>query len=507
MSSEKGKMFPSEYKPGKRKRQVCGCRKKKKLDSSVNQNNNHDSLDVPNTVLSEIPHSSSNNNLDTSQVPSEYDENDFTIKSPIAHSACQAAKSPEKGPTSDTCRLEDRSSKTNDSQGNELSSSQHSHEFTDTDSDNSDDLPDMLGLGKPSPTKDTQFSKGDIVWLKYHKYPFWPAIVRKFFKLKNCPKKISVTFISCRERENRMGNRHLCLNYRKNRVYMFGSCGHDVHEQLRLAGMASIWKEEFRDSFMKAEMFRLHSSKTDNVFDYFSYLFSPSNSASEGFSSQSDTQDQQQKQLMEEQTKEERPDEEKSGSEEESTNSHENISDGPKFSEATKKRIEKRLTRHKKIVEFIKEEKTANHLRSIFEGSIKCDRHNLFYKEKKTRSDMFNLKYAGYGPINDGSQVDAIVATVNGYVNQWWPVKKSDGLFNQSSITYDMVNYSMSVLVPEAIIFALQKINRQSRKNAEKVFARGPRLFKEEEKELEHELSRRSNSRRVSQHATSDADD
>ena len=365
-----------------------------------------------------------------------------------------------------------------------------------SDSDASEDLPDMLGT--PSIKADTDLQKGDLIWLKYKSYPFWPAIVRFIYRRKNRITKITVAFIV--GPRHKVKHNNLCVSYKKDHVYAFGSCGYETQNKLKEQGLSrslsSSLREQFRDAFEEAEAF-LFVHKDQGVSHYFSRIFNPgeddwiSNASSDvPFTSSGQNSDV----YIEVDDESEK---EKAESEAESTDKPDNISDSPIYSAATKKKIEKRHKQHEKIVEFIKGKATEEHLQKIVEGTISCDRHKLFYQRNKNKGERNKLKYAGYGPIVDFKQKDEIVEVVRRHY-----MRSKSG-----KMEYEMIDYCLSVLVPEAIIFALQKMNKKakSRKKAEEAFNDGPHYFDEETNHMSKEMQQKR--QRLSSHQMSSDSD
>ena len=74
-----------------------------------------------------------------------------------------------------------------------LSGSQQTYSGASSGNDSDDDdLPDMLSTSVSNEAVDV----GDLIWLKYGSYPFWPAIVKNTYKVKKRRlQKITVAFI------------------------------------------------------------------------------------------------------------------------------------------------------------------------------------------------------------------------------------------------------------------------------------------------------------------------
>lgn len=111
-----------------------------------------------------------------------------------------------------------------------------------------------------------------------------------------------------------------------------------------------------------------------------------------------------------------------------------------------------------KVIEEVKKLTCLRYLKSIFQGRSSSERHKIFMRG--SWSDRNTLKFSsGVGPLDD-KQVHVVYKILSGYLLKIAPKGTID---NPSSYIFD-------VLLPEAIIFALENIHGLKKPEAEKAF-------------------------------------
>ncbi|XP_049766176.1 uncharacterized protein LOC126095422, partial [Schistocerca cancellata] len=111
-----------------------------------------------------------------------------------------------------------------------------------------------------------------------------------------------------------------------------------------------------------------------------------------------------------------------------------------------------------KVIEEVKKLTCLRYLKSVFQGRSSSERHKIFMRG--SWSDRNTLKFSsGVGPLDD-KQVHMVYKILSGYLLKIAPKGTID---NPSSYIFD-------VLLPEAIIFALENIHGIRKQEAEKVF-------------------------------------
>lgn len=331
--------------------------------------------------------------------------------------------------------------------------------------DDDDDLPQMtLDSGVTGPV-----CVGDLVWLKSRYFPFWPAIVKHVYKQKGRVRKITCCFISeCIESSDR-GKPYTTLCH-KNNVLPF-SIDPLQHSRLKELGMQSMYASEFYLAVKKAEDFicQWAVEKTVTSLEFFADEIGSTSTGLNGDAASPEEEVSMEDHGSPSLTEDHVSDGSISGSEarEEST-----------MSDAQRKRIDRRKESGQKLIELIKSSHTKQYLQRIWTGQLKCARHDQFRRKAMlSRQQKWEMKMQGHGgPIGDDDQMDELVLTVADFYRSCHPE------INMS--------YVLDVLVPEAIVYALHKVRRVTKKEAEKIFQKGVRWTKEETAAVGQDLIR-----------------
>lgn len=278
-----------------------------------------------------------------------------------------------------------------------------------------------------SPSQESnQFSVSDIVWAKYFKEPYWPALIKRVVTGKRkSDKKILVQFLGW----------HKCLFKIQPKKLVHFAC--DPSQRAEFLGV----KEKLKDKELQ-DLFEQALIEAEDLLNRKGLGKSLDDEVDEAdfeiFEDEDDNQD-----------------DGGTGKEME-----ENLSrQTPSLFECRKSlRAKKQVSKYADILSYIRQAKPV--LRQILNGTKSSERHLTYTSGRVSEKD--NLKRrAGFGPIADGNLPEKIMDILTKFYEE---VKGSQ------DITYQ---YVTDVWLPEAIIWSIQQIDHVDRQTAEKMYSEG----------------------------------
>ncbi|XP_062593067.1 uncharacterized protein LOC134254550 [Saccostrea cucullata] len=137
------------------------------------------------------------------------------------------------------------------------------------------------------------------------------------------------------------------------------------------------------------------------------------------------------------------------------------------------KRYEKIKERNESLVKFLKSSEVKQYLLDILREKKKSEKHTTYrYGLSKARD---GLKNPGFGPIADEEQHEDILNTMLAWYTQETKVASDE---------FPDWNYVLDVWIPEAIVYALIKLKKYTRKKAWQRFEKGVYITKKERAEV-----------------------
>ncbi|XP_033749857.1 PWWP domain-containing DNA repair factor 3B-like [Pecten maximus] len=319
------------------------------------------------------------------------------------------------------------------------------------DSSDSDiELPDGLSpiVGGPP------FSEKDIILIRWKRYPFWPAYVKKIYWKRQQVLRISVIFI--KPMENTPVEK-ITMRYKRKTALPFNE-----HEKKKILdnlqeenskqfSMACEVAEDYLDKrvlgrWKKGIPGHLNMCESDSedgkIPDFEDYGPALSDSMSECSSARGDLQP------LDDLT-------------------------NPKEQE----RYEKMKRRNENLIAYIKSEEMKNYLEQIYHGKKRSERHTKYHSSRT--KEKASIRHAGFGPIADEEQQDDIITTL---------IKWHQEVQGQTPDELPNYDYVMDVWIPEAIIQGLIKAKGYMRGKATEKFAKGVILSKGEKERVHRSL-------------------
>lgn len=326
----------------------------------------------------------------------------------------------------------------------------------DSSSDSDTELPEGL-----SPiVGDFPICEKDIVWLKWKKFPAWPAFVRHIYRKKRRIHKLSVAFI---EGNSDMPKR-LRVTYKSKTIVPFVDKQKD---QFKMEGeniQDPVMKRKFIEACEIAENFLHKKALVSLNREEFSF-FGESDEEEEV---ESDTNESSQP-VNHESTM---SDVEKRLSDSDSESDYYHTPQTAEPSVKELERLRKMTAKQENLVNYIKSEEMKKYLLDIFYKRKNSTRHHAYFHG--TIKEKNGLRYAGFGPIYNEEQEEEIVDTTKKWL---YELPKKD---------VPDISYILDVWIPEAVVYALIKVKGYSRKKAWLQFEKGVSMTKVE-KERQHQ--------------------
>ena len=359
--------------------------------------------------------------------------------------------------------------------------------FLDTSSDeemqNYNEL--LCSYSRPTPKP---FEEDQIVWFKYSRYIYWPAGVRKVhfstLKTKRKKKPVKISLVSVGNHPGGVAFKTLCMTLRNNNILPFSEDEVKFHE-LRQVGLDSIYAKSFDQAIQKAQsyIYRRYIGKTTtmSVYEYFTStdplvgVVVPDKCSN----SQTDLS------VIEEDVV--GPCGISSANylrlgvhdlDNISTSSDTNVistcsdEDEPINSD-TIEQLKKRRERVKKLLEIIDTEEVKTRLIMIYNDKIPSRRME-FYKQRSKKVN-FMFKRQGFGPIIDSCDVHHFMTILT----QLYTSTES------CTSLYACNDFCLAVWVPEALIYAIHKVDNVTLDKANDIFLLGDCLTKVERDALD----------------------
>ncbi|XP_006824778.1 uncharacterized protein LOC102803790 [Saccoglossus kowalevskii] len=285
-----------------------------------------------------------------------------------------------------------------------------------------DDLPDVLHTPAQNATR---FEKDELVWVKFYRHPFWPAIIKSVRKnkasicflgypLTRSSKGITVNTsklkpFNCPNREEFINN-----GPQPDSIYyqVFKDCVQKADDYFRKRGLGSAIsvKEFFMEDITRVPMDLPFLNELPGT-------------------------------LVENQSTDE-----ELKKDEESKSSCENTQ--PRRGTAFLRRVQK-------LINFITKSKELEEmLIGVYHGTIPNRRHHVWHKGPP--SERKKLKDNVFGPVIEEYQQEALI---NHFQNLYKKCMAEDDSFVS-------IGYILEVWIPEALIFAIQKVDRLSKLEA-----------------------------------------
>ncbi|CAH1796025.1 unnamed protein product [Owenia fusiformis] len=321
-----------------------------------------------------------------------------------------------------------------------------------SDSDSDSDLvpfsPSKSDISRPV------IAKGDLVWVKVKKVPFWPAVVKNVYKK---GKRISLAFIGYEKPERYR------VNYNKQKVIPYFDVKEEQFNEFKEEALKSHWGSDFENCLNLVEDFvrrRGLGEETRSTLEFFYTDMEESDpSSDEG----------------RELTPERQPSEsrlaESGDSEEEGETEEKAAESTPTLSQKALISQSIRTKSGQKLVDFIKTDtRVKDRLMNIKQGKIESQLHQEFSApEVKKRSKIL----AGIGPLQEHQVEDVVM-----FLMEMYPKPPNKSMV--CDMNTDIMSYIQSVWYPEAVVFALTKMRGLSYSKAWERFYQGDKQTKEE---------------------------
>ncbi|XP_031564568.1 PWWP domain-containing protein 2A-like isoform X2 [Actinia tenebrosa] len=302
----------------------------------------------------------------------------------------------------------------------EQGNSKENNDEGEWESDSCSDEELMEAALSPS-SKDFKFELNDVVWAKLYRDPFWPAQVKRIIGNKKA-KKIYVQFLGYDNKS--------CFSCK--RVVPF-ACDSEKREEFVKDAM-ELDPQRFDEALVMAEdMVRRKAL---------------------GIKEQNE-EDKEVCKLVDTDDVEENSNDSK-------VDTSSVTDDKPEKETIVRKssRNVKRPSKYKDILTYIREAKPF--LKDIFEEKKACERHEIFKKGSAKEKNSLKRR-SGFGPVADTDLEDDIMELLQDFYRELVGNKED----------FSEITYISDVWLPEAIIYAVQKIERVDRKTAEYLFRRG----------------------------------
>lgn len=319
--------------------------------------------------------------------------------------------------------------------------------------DSDDDLPEYL-----TPIKiEKYFQKKDIVWVKWKKGPYLPAMVKNVYKKK---KRMTCLIFAPEDKPEKP----FPVSTTSGKVWSYFD--KDKKEEI-LKESENLKPEDskyFKECMTRVDTY-LTKKALGQIKDEDDFAFVNQEDYSDGELVDNDTEAEDK---LTEGTAEVDPEMQtnKSGILREKKKDKRAV----RHCELSKKgqiRKEKIRRKTQKFVDFLLSSPCKEYLQSLFLEKTTSERHKIFLSGSV--KEKAKLKHQGYGPIDDEDQIMTVLTTFSGWLKE---VNKNRCLNDHA--------YIMDVWAPEAIVFAYQKYFTYTRKRAWELFFKGPRRTKEE---------------------------
>ncbi|XP_068740202.1 PWWP domain-containing DNA repair factor 3A-like isoform X1 [Montipora capricornis] len=273
--------------------------------------------------------------------------------------------------------------------------------------------------------QDKKFSIGDIVWAKFNREPYWPAVIKKVTGKRKTDTKFLVKFLAWND----------CLFKIQPSKLVHFACNESQRSEFMGVKM---YTEELQGMFQEA------------LFQAEDFL----NRKGLGKGLDDDEIDEEQCRIFEEEVLDSENDGKESDVSQTATLPQ---TPSTSLSECRKSlRARKPVSKYSNIVSYIRQSKPM--LKEILNGSKPSERHQIYTSGRVSEKD--NLKRrSGFGPIADGNVRDEVMNMLNDYYQE---LRGTSG-----------VSYVADVWLPEAIIWSISEIDHVDHQRAEKIFQEG----------------------------------
>ncbi|XP_064618862.1 uncharacterized protein LOC135482608 [Lineus longissimus] len=318
----------------------------------------------------------------------------------------------------------------------------------DDDDDDDDDLPEAF-YSSPAQTSAPKFSKGDFVWVKWNRYPYWPCMIRNVYYTKRRLGRLSILFVGDSFEKGQKGFK---VRYTKKAVRGY-SC--PERAQFIDEGKNSSWGSQFEAALNLIKEFLTKKGlglTEQSSLEYFTHVEETWTDDEDDTPLDTCTLEPRLKTSVEENREKD-----SSEDEDQDTNVMETVEDTPRSKRLAEIKMTRR-ERYKEMVEFIQSDEVKNYLFEIYMGK----RKSLLNDQFKTHPSGKDL---GFGPIDDDSQIEEIQNTLMIWFNEINTGSSIDVTSN--------LNYVLTVWVPEAIVYAMRKTKHYTTKTAWERFGKG----------------------------------
>ena len=327
------------------------------------------------------------------------------------------------------------------------------------------------------------FDEDQIVWFKYSRYPYWPAGVRKIhystLKKKKRRKPVKISLVTVGKHPGGVAFKTLCMTLRNSNILPFSEDEIKFHE-LKQLGLDGIYAKSFDQAIERAQsyIYRRYIGKTTtlSVYEYFTStdplvgVVVPDKCSSSqkdltviegnvvgscGISSANDL---------------------RLGVhdlDDSSTSSDTGIistysDEDEQISADTIEQLRRHRERVKKLLQIINTKEVKTRLIMIYNEEIPS-RRTEFYKQR-SKKDNFKFKRQGFGPIIDNCDVHHFMTILTELYTST----------ESCTSLYACNDFCLAVWVPEALIYAIHKVDNVTLNRANDIFLLGECLTKGE---------------------------
>lgn len=292
-----------------------------------------------------------------------------------------------------------------------------------TSEGSSDDEELMSEPFSPSQEANNHFSVGDIVWAKYSREPYWPALVKKITGKNRREQKFGVKFLGW--------NDGLFKIQPKKLEHYAGDQNREKFKLIRDTLKNKELKEKFDEAIDEADDFLTRRG------------------LGKSFDEELDLEND-----KEENIKEECEDEEEVQSVGGAQTEDKYLQPCDTSVRRRSNRTKKQVSRYRDILSHIRQAKPI--LKQILDGRRSSERHTTFTSGRKSERNQLKHR-AGFGPV--GNEALHIMEMLM----EFYKEIKGDEDFS----------YVSEVWLPEAIIWSIQNIDHIDRQKAEKMYLEG----------------------------------